>query len=125
MAGKAERSSMIQSYRDLTAWQKGMDLVEETYRIVKCLPKEELFALSGQMRRAAVSIPSNIAEGYARRAPKDYARFLAIARGSVNELQTQLLLCVRLGYIHEEEIGRADLLCEEVNKILYSILAKL
>ena len=116
---------MIQSYRDLVVWQRAMELVEEVYHVVRKLPSEERYALSEQMRRAAVSIPSNIAEGYARLAPKDYSRFLVIARGSAFELQTQLEICVRLDYMRDEDINNANRLCEEVSKMLHAILAKL
>ncbi len=74
----------MQNYKELTVWQKSMDLVEEVYRLLKLLPREEQYALSDQLRRAAVSVPSNIAEGYGRHAAKDYLRFLNIARGSKN-----------------------------------------
>lgn len=83
----------IQSYSELTVWQKSMDMVCVIYSIVKKLPKEELFALSDQIRRAAVSIPSNIAEGQARNSTKEFIQFITIANGSKAELETQLLLC--------------------------------
>ena len=116
---------MINSYQDLIVWQKAMDLVERTYRLVRRLPSEESYALSDQMRRAAVSIPSNIAEGYSRLASKDYARFLNIARGSVYELQTQLLICKRLDYLTEDSVKEVIQLSYEVGKMLYSIIVKL
>ena len=81
----------LQKYEDLIVWQKAMDLVAEVYRIVKALPGEELYALSDQMRRAAVSIPSNIAEGQERNTTKDFINHLYIAKGSKGELETQLL----------------------------------
>ncbi len=84
-----------------------MDLVVETYRIVKLLPSEERYALSDQMRRAAVSIPSNIAEGNAGGSKKDYANFLSIAKGSAAELQTQCLICARLNYVKEVTAAKA------------------
>ena len=116
---------MISSYRDLVVWQKSMDLVKEIYRLLRRLPREENYSLCDQMRRSAVSIPSNIAEGYARQAPGDYARFLTIARGSVFELQTQLLICERLDYLSNDDIAEVIRLCEDISKMLYSILAKL
>ena len=115
----------MQSYRDLIVWQKAMDLVEEVYRIVKLLPREEQYALSDQIRRAVVSIPSNIAEGYGRNASREYARFLNIARGSKHELETQLLICVRLGYLAEHQIEPAMALCDEIGKMLNSLIKKL
>ena len=108
---------------DILFWQN--IALPSIYRLVKTLPREELYALSDQMRRAAVSIPSNIAEGYARMSPKEYTRFLKIARGSIYELETQLLICVRLGYLSKENIREVFLLCEEVGKMLHSIIDKL
>ena len=115
----------MNSYRELVVWQRGMELVEELYKIVRFLPKEEMYALSDQMRRAAVSIPSNISEGFARKAPKDYARFLLMARGSKYELETQLIICERLKYLSADDIKRAMGLCDEIGKMLNSIIAKL
>ena len=87
---------MTNSYKELFVWQKAMDLVAEIYRIVKLLPKEETYGLSDQMRRAAVSIPSNIAEGQARNTTREFINYLYTARGSNAELQTQCLICVKL-----------------------------
>lgn len=94
-----------------------MDLVEEIYRIVKFLPSTELYSLSDQIRRAAISIPSNIAEGYGRNTAREYARFLAIARGSKHELETQLLICVRLNYLSEQQVDLSLSLCNEIGRI--------
>ena len=113
------------SYKDLIVWQKSMDLVEEVYQLVKFLPKEETYALSDQMRRAVVSIPSNIAEGKTRNSVKEYIQFLSIARGSVSELNTQLLICNRLNFISEEQINKAINLCEEIGSMLYGLIRKL
>ena len=77
-------------YRDLIVWQKSMELVDEIYRLTNLLPKEELYCLSDQMRRAAISIPSNIAEGHGRQTSKEFRQFLSISKGSVCELETQL-----------------------------------
>ena len=113
----------VKSYKDLIVWQKSVDLVGEVYGLVKLLPKEELYALSDQMRRAAVSIPSNIAEGQARNSSKEFAQFLAIARGSKAELETQLIICVRLGYLTDEQIRTATDLCAEIGKMINAILS--
>lgn len=86
-------------YKDLRVWQSSMLLVEQVYGLVKLLPREETYALSDQMRRAAVSIPSNIAEGQNRNSRKEFAQFLYIALGSASELETQLLISQRLGYL--------------------------
>ena len=115
----------IKSHEDLIVWQKGMDLVVLVYRIVKKLPKEELYSLSDQMRRAAVSIPSNIAEGQARNSKKEFVHFLSIAQGSRAEIQTQLLLCVRLGYLAEVEVKDALSLTQEVGRILTALIRRL
>jgi len=91
----------IKDFKDLIVWQKAMDLVVEVYNLVKKLPKEEQFALSDQMRRAVISIPSNIAEGRGRYSIKEYTHFLSVAKGSNAELETQLLLCVKINYLKE------------------------
>ena len=111
-------------YKELIVWKRAMELVVEAYGIARKLPKEENYVLADQIRRSAVSIPSNIAEGYGRGSPKDYARFLAIARGSRYELETQLILCVDLGYVTKNEISKAICLGQEVSKILNVIIGK-
>ena len=116
---------MVESYRDLIVWQKSMALVKEVYALLKLLPKEEQYALSDQMRRSVVSIPSNIAEGYGRNSINDYARFLNIARGSKYELETQLHICVMLSYITEEQSKFAFELLQEIGKMLNSFIKKL
>ena len=83
-------------FKNLLVWQKAMDLVEESYQLIKLLPPYEKFSLSEQMRRAAVSIASNIAEGAGRKTKNDFIQFLSIARGSKYELETQILICIRL-----------------------------
>ncbi len=112
---------MIRDFKDLIVWQKAMELVTEVYILVKKLPKEELFALSDQMRRAAISIPSNIAEGQGRNSTKEYIHFLAIAKGSKAELETQLLLCVKINYLEDSEIETAINLIHEVGKMLNTL----
>lgn len=115
----------IKGYEDLLVWQKGMELAEEIYRLVKLLPKEELYALSSQMRRAAVSVPSNIAEGQSRGGTKEFSQFLNIAKGSNAELMTQLLLCERVDYLTEQETKKAKALCGEIGRMLSSLTKKL
>ncbi|MCD8037189.1 MAG: four helix bundle protein [Clostridiales bacterium] len=102
-----------------------MDLVTEVYRLAKLLPREELYSLSDQMRRAAVSIPSNIAEGQARSSMKEFANFLSIARGSKAELETQLMICVRLKYLTQSQVETVLSLCQEVGMMLTSLIGKL
>ena len=109
-------------YKELIVWQKAMDLTDEIYVLVKKLPKEELFALSEQMRRSAVSVPSNIAEGHGRQTDKEYRQFLSIAKGSVCELETQLEIGLRQRYFSVEDISRASGLCNEVRKILTKLI---
>lgn len=115
----------VKHYRELLVWQKAMLVVEETYRLVKLLPKEEQFALSDQMRRAAVSIPSNIAEGQARSSTKEFVRFLWIAKGSVAELETQFMICVRLKYMMKSQIETVMNLLDEVGRMLNALVSKL
>lgn len=116
---------MVNSYKDLQVWQKAMDLVVEAYRIAWSLPKEERYALSDQMRRAAVSVPSNIAEGQVRNSTKAFVQFLSVAKGSNAELNTQFLLCIRLGYLSSDAAQNALSLSEEVSKMLSSLIQKL
>jgi four helix bundle protein len=110
-------------YRDLVVWQKAMDLVDAVYDLTRRLPKEELFALSDQMRRAAVSVPSNIAEGHGRQTDKEFRQFLSIAKGSVFEIETQIMICIRQRYLTEDQAAAALSLCGEVGKILTRLIA--
>jgi four helix bundle protein len=92
----------VKDFRELIVWQKAMDLVAHAYRTTAHFPREEIYGLTSQIRRAAVSIPSNIAEGQARNTTRDFLQFLAIAYGSLKELETQILIAERLGYINSE-----------------------
>ena len=125
--GKVESEKFVRakSYKDFVVWQKSMDLAEEIYKLVKLLPKTETYALSDQMRRAVISIPSNIAEGQGRNSTKEFIKFLAIARDSQCELETQLQLCNKIGYLQEDETKTALSLCEEISKMLNSLVKKL
>ncbi len=116
---------MASDYRDLIVWQKAMDVATETYKLVKLLPKEETYALSDQMRRAAVSIPSNIAEGNGRNTIKEYLHFLAIARGSKSELETQIMLAIRVGLLSQEQATNCLSLLDEVSRLLKTLANKL
>ena len=112
---------MISSdFRQLIIWQKAMDLTIEVYSLVKCLPKEETYSLSDQMRRASVSIPSNIAEGRGSNSNKDFVRFLAQARGSLWELSTQIEICERLHYLDSQRTANAKDLITEISKMIKS-----
>ena len=112
------------TYKDLIVWQKSMLVAKGIYALVKKLPKEEMYALSDQMRRAAVSIPSNIAEGYGRISHKEYAHFLSIAKGSASELTTQLELCVMIGYLTDEDIHESLTLLDEIERMLHCMIRK-
>ena len=94
---------MGHTYRELRVWQQSVDMVLEVYRLTQLLPKEELYALTTQIRRAAVSVASNIAEGQGRLSKKDFRHFLSQARGSLFELETQLVIACRLGYVPEPD----------------------
>lgn len=114
---------MIKSYRELKVWQKAMDFAEHVYKVQRDFPAEERYGLCDQLRRAVVSIPSNIAEGRGRDTAKDFSHFLALARGSLNEVATQLELAVRLGYLdsgsglYEES--------QEIRKMLNAMIERL
>jgi four helix bundle protein len=114
---------MGRSYKDLVAWQKAMDLVTATYRATAGFPKDELFGLTSQLRRAAVSIPSNIAEGQGRLSEKEFRYFLGQARGSLMEVETQLQIAENLGYLQKEQTAAVLQSCAEVGRILNGLLA--
>lgn len=109
------------NYKELKVWQKAMDLTVEVYKLVKLLPKEETYALSDQMRRAVVSIPSNIAEGQGRNSDKEFIQFLSIARGSLWELETQIEICLRIGYIDQSMATDTNNLIAEISKMLNAL----
>ena len=109
---------VIASYRDLTVWQRAMDLVALVYKLTADLPREETYGLSSQMQRAAVSIPSNIAEGHARESTKEYLRYLLISRGSMAELETQLLLCQKLHFLSKEAVENALIISDEIGRMI-------
>ncbi len=115
----------VRSYKDLVAWQKSMDLVTAVYRASQGFPKEEIFGLVSQTRRAAVSVPSNIAEGHARTSKKEFQYFLSNARGSLAELETQLTIAHQLAYIDETGINQLLDRLGEVGRILNGLLAAL
>ncbi len=113
---------MVKSFRQLVVWQRSIELATTIYRLTGRFPKEELYGISSQMRRSAVSIPSNISEGHGRLNLREYRQFLGIARGSNFELQTQLEISRQLGLAHVELIAHAESLSHEVGKMLYAIL---
>ncbi len=105
-------------FKDLVVWQKAMGLCMEVYRLTKRLPPEELYGLTSQMRRCAVSIPSNIAEGHGRNTYKEELHFLAIAKGSLSELETQYILCESLGYLDRESLTKTIGLAKETGRLI-------
>ena len=118
--------SEIKSYKDLLIWQKGIEITEKTYQLTKDFPAEEQFSLTSQMRRCAISIPSNISEGYGRNSTKSYIQFLRIARGSLFELETQLIIAKKLNYVLNKELNDSIfLLIEEESKMINSFIKKL
>jgi four helix bundle protein len=110
------------AYTDLKVWQLSMDLVESIYALTARFPREEVYGLTSQMRRAAVSVPSNIAEGYGREQPGYIVQFLRVSLGSARELETQLLLSVRLKFATQEACELASRQCEQVGKMLRSLI---
>lgn len=117
--------SYLKSYKELIVWQKSIKLVKEVFLLTDKFPKSETYGLISQMRRAAVSIPSNIAEGYGRKSPKEYAQFYSIAYGSTLELETQLIISKELSFIKPEDFQKVNSLLEEVAKMLNSITSKM
>ena len=117
--------SDIKDFKDLKIWEKGMLIAEKCYSITKQFPKEETYGMTQQIRRASVSIPANIAEGYGRRSSGDYARFLNIAQGSINELETHLLLSVRIGFCRFNDVEIIINELKEESRMIISLINKL
>jgi four helix bundle protein len=113
----------VSSYRDLLAWQKAMELITEIYRVSQKFPSEELYGLISQMRRAAVSIPTNIAEGQGRLTKGEFSQFLGNARGSLLELETQLLVARNLDYLDEPTLKKLFELTSEVGHLVNGLLS--
>ncbi len=118
-------SGAIRSYRDLVAWQKAMDLVDAIHELSARFPGDEKFGLTSQIRRAAVSVPSNVAEGYGRQNRGDYIRHLVIANGSLKEVETQIIVAGRQSFITREDSRTAWDLCQEVGKLLNALIKSL
>lgn len=114
---------MVNDFKDLLVWQKSIILVEDVYKLVKLLPKEETYALSDQMRRSAVSIPSNIAEGFDRNSIKEYIHFLYISMASASELETQIIISNKIGYILEIKNILDELI--QIKKMLRGLIKSL
>lgn len=113
---------MRRKHHDLLAWQESIQLVKDIYGVTSSFPSSETFGLVSQMRRAAVSVPSNIAEGAARESQKEFAQFLVIARGSLSELETQLVICRELGYY--PDTSTIDARLEHIFKLLHGLVRK-
>jgi four helix bundle protein len=116
---------MIESFRDLIVWNRGIELSVLIYEITKSFPKDEIFGLTSQLRRASVSIPSNIAEGYGRGSSGAYVNFLKTSRGSLYELETQLTIAKKLKYIDNELYTKLNRCTRELEKMLNSLINKL
>lgn len=114
---------MLDSYKQLEVWKRSIELVEAIYLVTKNFPKEEIYGLTSQMRRAVVSIPSNIAEGYKRRNLGEYLQFLGIAEGSAAELETQLIIAQKIYPVFDFSFSLS--LLEEIKKMLFSLMKKL
>jgi len=114
---------VVKTYKELVAWQKGMELVKAVYAVARQFPKVEQYRLVDQLTRAAVSVPSNVAEGFGRATNKDFAHFLSQARGSLFEVETQLLIAKDLGFV--EDVAPELELSAELGKILSGLIRKL
>jgi four helix bundle protein len=112
---------MSKPHKKLLAWQKSMDLVEEIYALTKTFPREEIYGLTSQLRRAAVSVPSNIAEGAAGRSPVQFRNYLSVAIGSLNELATQLGIALRIGYLDASRLSVAEAHIDECLAVTYGL----
>ncbi len=117
--------SEVRSHRDLIAWQKSVECVVAVYGATKAFPDVEKFGLVSQLRRAAVSVPSNIAEGYGRGTTSDYVRFLRTAHGSIYEIDTQLLIASRLGYLAQDVFASLENQLNECSRILVGLIRAL
>ena len=115
----------VKTFEDLIIWQKSIVLTKQIYTITRKFPKEEIYGLSNQLRRASVSVASNIAEGYGRITRNDYKRFLSFSFGSSFEIQTQLIICIEIGIINNEDFNESIMLSKEISAMLYAIMRKL
>ena len=115
----------INSYRDLLVWEQGMDLTVAVYQATRAWPREELYGLTSQVRRAAASVPSNIAEGYGREKPGSYLQFIKIAQGSLKELETHLLIAQRVGIVNAPTVESLLAQSESIGKLLRALMRRL
>lgn len=112
----------MKSHKDLDVWKKGIEFVVNVYELTKSFPKEEVYGISNQIRRAAVSIPSNIAEGAARKGKNEFKQFLYIALGSISELETQFIICSKVGYIEIDQFDKINLDLTEIRKMVLGLI---
>ena len=115
----------VESFKDLIVWQKGIELVNEIYKVTKHFPKEELYGLISQIRRAAISVPTNVAEGWGRGTTKNYIQFLEISRGSLYELNTLIIISTNQEYLSSEKCSEIESTINEIGRILNAIITKL
>lgn len=115
----------IKTYKELIVWQKSIELVIEIYSLTREFPESEIYGITSQMMRAAISVPSNIAEGYGRKSTKSYGQFYAVSYGSALELETQIIIAKRLNFASKEKFSKAENLLIEVSKMLNSMITKI
>lgn len=120
-----EKAERIRDYRDLIVWQEAMQIAEQVYSLTRAFPREETFGMKSQMRRAAVSIPCNIAEGFGRAQRKPFIQFLRVAQGSLKELETQALLSGRVGFLSPDQVDEVMFRCQRLGKRLVQYVRSL
>ncbi len=121
----SEPRKVLKSYRELGVWQKSVSLTKQVYLLTRDFPANELYGLTSQIRRASVSIPSNIAEGKSRRHSKEFMQFLYVALGSLGEVDTQLVLACELGFLSKDEFNRIEPNIQEIRRMLYGLIDSL
>ena len=120
-----QRMETIKHFKELKVWQKSIEIVKDIYEITKCFPKEEIYGLTTQMRRCAISVPSNIVEGFKRYHAKEYKQFLYIALGSLAELETQIVIPKEVGLIEDSTLDSVNEKLDHISKMLSSLISKL
>jgi len=115
----------IESYKDLIVWQKGIEIVNDIYNLTKHFPKYELYSLTSQIRRAAISIPTNIAEGWGRGTTKNYIQFLEISRGSLFELEALIIISTNQSFLTQDKCAEISIKINEIGKMLNGLITKL
>ena len=121
-AGVRRLEKKIENFKDLKIWQKGIELAKAIYRVTDSFPAKETYGIVGQMRRAVVSVPSNVAEGFMRRHNKEYRQFLYIALGSLAELETQVIISEQLGFLNKEESDKIQTNIDEIDKMTTGLI---